>query len=87
MHDDVIVSVSDLRFVTLACRHCNTRVTLDLEAEFEPPRAPFRSPRECPRCGNPFDSAVPGAAELMQRVYKAVAGLGGDVTFTVKQKT
>ena len=82
MRDEAIVSVRDLRFATLLCRHCNTRVTLDLDAEFEAPRTPFRALRECPRCANPYDSAVPLAIETIQKGYKALAGLGDAVTFT-----
>ena len=81
VHEQVVVSVQDLRFATLCCRHCNTRVTLDFDTEFEAPRAPFRAVRECPRCGNPYDSAVPPSIEALQRLYKALAGLGSAVTF------
>lgn len=77
MHDRTIVSIRDLRFAALHCRHCNTRVTLDLDAEFEPGtgRTQFAVPRECPRCNNPFDSAVPVAVDRLQKAYKALAGL------------
>jgi hypothetical protein len=84
VRNQLLVSVEDLRFATLRCRHCNTRVALDLDAEFEPRagRAAFQCPTECPRCGNPFDSAIPAAVNSMQRVYKALAKLGDAVTFT-----
>jgi hypothetical protein len=84
MHDQIIVSIQDLRFVALLCRHCNTRVTLDLDAEFDPrgKRERFASLVECPRCHNPYDSAIPEAVNRMQMVYKALAGLGNAVTFT-----
>ena len=85
MRDQFVVSFQDLRFVTLFCHHCKTRVTLDLNAEFEPHisgRARFISPRECPRCNNSFDSAVPGAVDAMQKIYKALAPLKDAVTFT-----
>lgn len=82
MNTRYVVSVEDLRFVTILCRHCNTRISLDLDAEFESAgRKPFDSPRECPRCHNPFDSAVPRAINEMQKVYKALANLGNTVTF------
>jgi hypothetical protein len=82
MHDQIVVSVQDLRLVTISCSHCNTKVTLDLEMDFEPPRAPFHVPTECPRCGSRFDSAVPRAVEGMYKVYKALAQLGAAVTFS-----
>jgi hypothetical protein len=84
MYQQSVVSIKDLRFATLACPRCNTRVTVDLNAEFEPEsrRRPFVAPRACPRCDTPFDSAVPEAVDSLQEVYKALAKLGSAVTFT-----
>ncbi len=84
MRERLTVSISDLRFAALHCAHCNTRVTLDFEAEFGQGgmRAPgFATPRECPRCANPYDSAVPGAVDALRRAYKALAELGDAVSF------
>jgi phage FluMu protein Com len=84
VHSQFVVSVGDIRFATLLCRHCNTRVTLDLDAEFKPgsKHVPFESPRECPRCHTLFDSVIPGAVNALQKIYKALAGLEDAVTFT-----
>ena len=82
MHDQFVVSIQDLRLVTILCPQCSTKVTLDLEVEFAPPRSPFKVPDECPRCGNRFDSAIPRAIEGIQKIYKALAQLGDAVTFT-----
>ena len=87
MHKQIVVSMKDLRFATLLCSHCNTRVTLDFDAEFEPGtrHAPFNAPVECPRCANHFDSALPGAVNTMQKAYRAVAKLNDALTFTGDQ--
>lgn len=77
MRSQNVVSIEDLRFATIACRHCNTRLALDLSVEFS-----LDPPRECPRCRNPFDSAIPAALGALQRAYKALAPLGEAVTFT-----
>lgn len=84
MYNHVVVSIQDLRFLTLSCSHCNTRVTLDLAKEFEPGsgHTPFLSPTECPRCGNRYDSAIPGSVNAMQKIYKTLAGLGDAVSFS-----
>jgi hypothetical protein len=82
VHERTIVSIRDLRFATLHCPHCNTRVTLDFDAEYASgPHAPFTAPRECPRCANPFDSAIPPAVEAIRRAWKALAGLRDAVSF------
>lgn len=86
MRDQFVVSVEDLRFLTLFCRDCHTKVTLDLEMEFDPAgphKKTFDSPKSCPRCANSFDSAIPEAVNSMQRVYRALAQLGDAVTFAV----
>lgn len=84
MHDQIVVSIQDLQFVTITCDRCNTRVTFDLATEFERPRDPFQPPQECPRCHAAFDSAIPPAVSSMQKVFKALANLKA-VTFTAGQ--
>jgi hypothetical protein len=79
MHKQVVVVIQDLRFAVILCRHCNTKVTLDLAAEIQ---QRFVVPRECPRCQDQFDSAIPGAIEALQRVYKSLAEVGSAVSFT-----
>ena len=83
MNKQVLVSMKDLRYATLLCRHCNTRVTLDFASEFQPGSGatPFKAPTECPRCGSAYDSAVPGSVNGMQKIYRAVAGLGDALSF------
>jgi uncharacterized protein (UPF0212 family) len=82
MHDQIVISIRDLRLVTIGCPHCNTKVTLDLDMEFQPPRSPFLALTECPRCGSPFDSAIPGAIQGLYKIYTALAKLRNAVTFT-----
>ena len=83
VNEQVVISVKDLRFATVVCRHCNTRVTLDLETELQSDRhKPFSVPKECPRCHSPFDSVLPGAVVELQQIYKALVGLKDAVTFT-----
>jgi len=84
VNDQVVVSIKDLRFAALLCARCNTRVTVDLDAEFEPEsrRSPFVAPRECPRCNTSFDSAVPEALDRLQKIFKSLVKLGDAVSFT-----
>jgi len=84
MNKQIAVSIKDLRYATILCRTCNTRVTLDLAMEFPPNgHMPFSTPKECPRCDARFDSVIPGAIDNMQKVYQALAEIGDAVTFTV----
>jgi hypothetical protein len=83
MHKQFIFSIKDLRFVTISCTNCKTRVTMDLQIECKSPeRAEFPPPSACPRCRNPFDSAVSPAIESLQGVYRSLAGLASTVSFT-----
>jgi hypothetical protein len=70
MHKERILSLEDLRFVRITCRHCNTRVTLDLNTRtgFMAPNSDRQTfpPRECPVCHEDFDSAISNLGALHQ---------------------
>jgi hypothetical protein len=78
MRNKFVVSIQDLRFVTILCKSCNTQVTLDLHVEPHPNSIP----RMCPRCQALFEGVIPGALETMQKIYTALADLGGAITFS-----
>ncbi len=84
MRTQFVVSVQDLRFAMILCRHCNTKVTLDLSFESRPEtgRAFDFAPRQCPRCSIRFDSAIPAAVNELQKVWKALSPLEDAVSFT-----
>ncbi len=86
MKKQMLISIRDLRFATLVCTQCETRVTLDFASQFQPasgPR-PFEPPQKCPQCGQRYDSNVPDAIKTLHQVYRALAGVDV-VTFTTER--
>jgi hypothetical protein len=87
MHKERVLSLEDLRFVRITCRHCNTRVTLDLNTKtgvfappFPPPNHQTFPPEECPVCHEKFDSAVSNLGGLHQ-LYGKLIPLKGIIGF------
>jgi hypothetical protein len=79
MRSQFVISVADLRFATIVCARCNTRVTLDLGVVAT---AAFDTPQQCPRCAAAFDSAVRPAVNAIQKAYQSLARLEDAVAFT-----
>lgn len=60
----LLFSLQELRYVCITCQYCRTQIILDM-ADFPRPgsteRVPLRTtftPKECPACKKPFDSAL-----------------------------
>jgi hypothetical protein len=82
MHEETVVALSDLQFVCIECPHCKTRVILDMDRQFEHSGGMFFAPDTCPGCRKPFDSAVPGNLNTLQRAFLAVPkALRSAITF------
>lgn len=76
MHNQIVVSLEDLRYVCIRCPHCNSRTILDLTAKFDySPERPKFATEQCSTCYQRIDSAV---AELnnFQRAYLALRDAG-----------
>ena len=83
MRKQSIIDIRDLRFVCITCPHCNTRVVLDMDAEFTATNdRPKFAPIGCPGCRKLYDSVVENLNAL-HRAYVAIrdAALGTLVTF------
>ena len=74
---ELAFDLRDLRQVSIECRHCRTKVLLDLEAfdrtghKREGERATF-APTNCPACEEQYDSAMESLNDL-QAAYKKLA--------------
>jgi DNA-directed RNA polymerase subunit RPC12/RpoP len=87
MHEQTVVSIKDLRFATLRCPHCRTRVTLDLALSLGyQGRSASLAPDQCPRCGSALHSNVAPGLEHLQKAYALLAKLGNSVTFTANDE-
>ena len=82
---ETVLSIEDLRYVTITCPHCQTQVILDM-ANYNP-LSPDRlrermafAPRQCPACRVSYDTALTALNEL-QQAYATLANLPGIVSF------
>ena len=82
MQSELIVSLSDLRYVEIHCSNCKTKVTLDMQelTEFGAKYGVF-APNECPGCRKGYDSAIKPAVDGFQRAYHSLSKIPQSVTF------
>jgi hypothetical protein len=82
MHKETIISLADLRYVSISCPRCRASVTLDMQEESEfAKKSGISSPRECPSCRTPYDSAIPNNVEGMGRAYRSLLAIAERISF------
>ena len=73
MHNATIISISDLKRLVVGCRHCNTKVVIDL---VNPPDLYHKHgvliTKTCPGCQSHYDIVLDASLDALQ---KALAGL------------
>jgi hypothetical protein len=80
--NEIIVSLSDLRYVEIHCSHCSTKVTLDMAKPSElSEKQGFFAPKECPGCRTIYDSAIRPAVDVFQKAYRSLLDIPNSVTF------
>lgn len=87
MHKELLLSLSDIRYISIGCPSCATRVVLDLG---EAPAVDRNTgdpilPRACPNCRSPFDSALISAVRTLREAFADFAKTDTQkVTFPIK---
>jgi hypothetical protein len=79
---EFIVSLHDLRYVSITCPNCRTIVTLDMKepSEFNKKHGAF-APKECPGCRINYDTAIQPAVDGFQRSYQSLAEIADRISF------
>jgi hypothetical protein len=82
MHKEMVFSLTDLRYVTVSCEHCKTRVILDLKEkpQIYGERGIFL-PKECPGCRKNYDSALKPGLESLQKAYDDLTPIEKRIAF------
>lgn len=85
MQKQYVVSLTDLRFVSIECPTCRTLVTMDMKEphEFTAKYDAF-TPKDCPACRHQYDSAVRPGVDAFQRAYAALAGIAERISFKLE---
>lgn len=79
----LFLGIAELRFVSVECQTCQTKVVFDLDSErvAKNAQAGQLPPEECPTCKTKYDSATKALVELRQayEALKAVSGVRVEV--------
>jgi hypothetical protein len=79
---EFVISLSDLRYVSITCPNCRTIVTLDMKepSEFSEKHGAF-APKECPGCRIDYDTAIRPAVDGFQRSYQSLGEIADRISF------
>jgi phage FluMu protein Com len=82
MHKQIVISLADLRFVSIECPECKTVVTMDMQEthEFAQKHDAF-TPKECPGCSRQYDIAIRPNVDKFQKAYKALVEIADRISF------
>jgi phage FluMu protein Com len=82
MKKELIISLADLRYISITCPRCKTQVVLDMKepSEFSQKHDYF-SPNKCPGCLTLYDSAIEPAVANLQRFYQSLLPVADRITF------
>lgn len=82
MRKQYVISLDDLRHVSIECPRCRARVTLDMKERPElPGKQPMFAPKICPGCHEPYDSAIQPNVDALQRAYQSLAAIADRIRF------
>lgn len=83
MRKTLLISLVDLRFVSVSCKHCRTRVLLDLREPSEHAKT-FGTllPNECPGCRAGYDSALNPGLLALQSAYRELLKIEKQIEFS-----
>jgi hypothetical protein len=90
MSKELVISVGDLRYLSVDCAHCKTNVTVDLGYKPPPPQAGELAPEQvvplsqCPTCRNLFDSRIPENIDSLRAIYLDLVKHKVQVSFRVR---
>jgi len=82
---EIVIGLTELRLVCVACEHCKTRVVLDLEepSGFQEKHG-FFAPAVCPTCQKSYDLTLTEGLGMLQRAYTRLAPISQRFTFLVE---
>lgn len=82
MHKEIVVSLTDLRYVSIECPHCRTKVILDMKERSELSKQhEFFTPKECPGCQKQYDTAIPTSLDGFLKSYESLSGIADRISF------
>ncbi|MGH7487071.1 MAG: hypothetical protein ACRD9L_21655 [Bryobacteraceae bacterium] len=82
MRKQILISIADLRYVSIECPQCRAQVVLDMKerSAFAEKHGLF-APPECPACHTPYDSAIQPNVDNLQRAYQSLLKIADRIRF------
>jgi len=81
MHRQLVISLEDLRYVSIECPNCNSVLTLDMQKESEHQKKHrLFVPGLCTVCQKGFDSAMPYVTQFRD-IYLTLLPIASKITF------
>ena len=83
MQNETVCFLSDLRYACISCKHCNTKVMLDLLELAELAKKYDESivANMCPGCGSDYDSALRIGLSALRRALSVLNPIADTITF------
>lgn len=82
MYKEIVVSLADLRYLSIECPICHTKVTLDMKDKSElAKKYAFFTPIECPGCQTKYDTAIPQTIDSFQKSYASLLEIAERISF------
>ena len=81
IHRQLVISLADLRYVSIECPNCNSVLTLDMEKQSDHQKKHGLFVRGlCTVCQKGFDSAMPYVTQFRD-IYLALLPIASKITF------
>ena len=81
MHNESVIGLSDLRYISITCQECRTVVTLDMQEPSDFSAKHDFCPQSCPGCQRQYDSAIAKNVNGFQKSYRLLTVMNGRIHF------
>ena len=82
MHKEIVISLKDLRYISIECPLCKSRVIMDMKETHKIAKEQDSfSPRKCPACLVSYDTAIPSNINRLQETYVGLLPIADRISF------
>ena len=80
MRKHLIISLGDMRYVSINCRDCGNSVTLDMTRDSDHQKRFGFTPAICSSCQSPHDTSIKNLNDF-RRAYESLLGIAERISF------
>ena len=87
LRKELVVGIEELRYVSIECPQCRTRVVLDMqERSAMAEKYDWFAPAKCPGCQVDYDSGLRDALNRLQKLYRPLRDFAGSLSFRAEAR-